>query len=81
MDVPAAIQEIRNQLGIQTDFTQLLLAFALFLARVLPVFTHRAIASSQPVVSPIPFAIPSIVARCPHPQWHMRQRGLGSGIE
>lgn len=47
--------------------------FAVLVACVHPVFTQLAIASSHPVVNPIPFAIPSCVARWPHPQWQRRR--------
>jgi flagellar biosynthesis protein FliR len=37
MDIQSMLQQVREQLGLQADFTQVLLAFALLLARVLPV--------------------------------------------
>jgi flagellar biosynthetic protein FliR len=37
MDIGGALVQIKTELGIQTDFTQVLLAFALLMARVLPV--------------------------------------------
>lgn len=37
MDAQQLLLQIRSELGIQTDFTQVLLAFALLMARVLPV--------------------------------------------
>ncbi|MBE2250982.1 MAG: flagellar biosynthetic protein FliR [Myxococcus sp.] len=37
MDLPGLLTEVRNQLGIQTDLTQVMLAFALLMGRVLPV--------------------------------------------
>lgn len=37
MDAARTLMQLRQELGLQTDFTQILLAFALLMARVLPV--------------------------------------------
>jgi flagellar biosynthesis protein FliR len=53
MDASALLNEIRQQLGLQVDFTQILLGFALLMARVLPVLILTPFLGGETVPSEV----------------------------
>jgi flagellar biosynthesis protein FliR len=53
MDASALLNEIRQQLGVQLDFTQVLLGFALLMARVLPVLLLTPFLGGETVPSEV----------------------------
>lgn len=53
MDLPGLLTEVRNQLGIQTDLTQVMLAFALLMGRVLPVIMLTPFLGGESVPSEV----------------------------
>ncbi len=57
MDLQAVAAEIRHQLGLQTDFTQLLLAYALLMGRILPVILLTPFLGGESVPSEVKLGI------------------------
>lgn len=53
MDLQAAIDQIREYLGLQSDFTQLLLTYALLMARILPVILLTPFLGGESVPSEV----------------------------
>ena len=75
MDIPGLLEELRRQVGIQTDFTQVLLAFALLMARVLPVVILTPFLGGETVPSQVKIGLgvmlglvlaPAITAQVAH---------------
>jgi flagellar biosynthetic protein FliR len=57
MDLTQAIAEMRQQLGLQVDFTQVMLAFALLEARVLPVVLLTPFLGGESVPSEVKLSV------------------------
>jgi len=57
MDLQGAINQIRESIGLQTDFTQLLLAYALLMARILPVILLTPFLGGESVPSEVRLGI------------------------
>ncbi len=53
MDMQGIISELRTQLGIQTDLTQVMLAFALLMARIMPVILLTPFLGGETVPSEV----------------------------
>lgn len=53
MDIQSLLVEVRNQLGIQHDLTQVMLAFALLMARILPVIMLTPFLGGESVPSEV----------------------------
>ena len=53
MDLQATIEHIREQLGLQTDFTQMVLTYALLMARILPVILLTPFLGGESVPSEV----------------------------
>ncbi len=53
MDYQGIIDQIRHEMGVQTDFTQLLLAYALLMARILPVILLTPFLGGESVPSEV----------------------------
>lgn len=53
MDLPGVLAEVRSQLGLQTDLTQVMLAFALLMGRILPVIMLTPFLGGESVPSEV----------------------------
>lgn len=53
MDLQGVLAEVRNQLGLQTDLTQVMLAFALLMGRILPVIMLTPFLGGESVPSEV----------------------------
>lgn len=67
MDLQAVAAEIRNHLGLQIDFTQLLLAYALLMARILPVILLTPFLGGESVPSEVKLGIGVLLGMVMYP--------------
>ncbi|MBL9037381.1 MAG: flagellar biosynthetic protein FliR [Archangium sp.] len=67
MDLQAAIEQLRAQAGLQLDLTQLMLAFALLMARILPVILFTPFLGGDVVPSEVKLGLGLLIGMVIYP--------------
>jgi flagellar biosynthetic protein FliR len=79
MDLQALLGELRTQLGIQTDLTQVMLAFALLMARVLPVVMLTPFLGGESVPSEVKLGLGVMLGLVLYPLLIVQTRDIPVG--